>query len=187
MIDNKTLSDIYDRHHKELYVYICGFTGNPESAEDLLHDTFVRLISYSQRYPIDESNIRAFLYRTAQNLCIDLARRRRKLSFSPLSNDLEYVDSKTIEENLEFRELLQKVQSLVETRDPVSRLVFVMRTELAMPYQEIAETLGISVRTAKRKMHALLEYLADSLEKTGFKLMMIILLALLAILFVLYR
>jgi RNA polymerase sigma factor (sigma-70 family) len=186
MIDNKALSDIYDRHNRELFVYICGFTGSPETAEDLLHDAFVRLIRYSQQYPIDESNIRAFLYRTARNLCIDLARRDRKMSFSPLEENLESGGSNTMEDDLEYRELRRKVQSLISDKDPISRSVFLMRTELAMQYQDIAKNLGISERTAKRKMGAMLEYLAESLEKSGFKLMMLILMALLAFLFVIY-
>jgi len=185
MIDNKTLSDIYDRHHHELFVYICGFTRMPEAAEDLLHDAFVRLIDYSRKYPLDEKNIRAFLYTTARNLCIDHARRNRKLDVSPLPENLESGGSAPQDE-LELRELRLKVQSLVDGRDPVSRSVYLMRTELEMPYQEIAEALGISERTAKRKMSSILEYLADSLEKSGFKLLILVLLALLAVLIVLY-
>jgi RNA polymerase sigma factor (sigma-70 family) len=186
MIDNKTLSDIYDRHHHELYVYICGFTRLPEVAEDFLHDAFVRLIRYSQKYPLDPGNIRAFLYRTARNICIDHARRNRKLDISPLNDNLESAGTDP-QEDAELRELRRTVNSLVDDRDQVSRSVYLMRTELEMPYQEIAEALGISERTAKRKMSSMLEYLAESLEKAGFKLFMLILLSLLAILIVVYK
>ncbi len=186
MIDNKTLSDIYDRHHHELFVYICGFTRMPELAEDFLHDAFVRLIRYSQKYPLDPGNIRAFLYRTARNICIDHARRNRRLAISPLPENLE-SGAGAPQEDLELRELRSRVDSLVDARDPESRSVYLMRTELDMPYQEIAEALGISERTAKRKMRSMLEYLADSLEKSGFRLFMLFLLALLAVLIVIYR
>ncbi len=186
MIDNKTLSDIYDRHHHELFVYICGFTRMPEVAEDFLHDAFVRLIRYSQKYPLDPDNIRAFLYRTARNICIDHARRNRKLDISPLKDNIESAGS-VPEDDLELRELRSKVNSLVDDRDQVSRSVYLMRTELEMPFQDIAEALGISERTAKRKMSSMLEYLADSLEKAGFKLFIFFLLSLLAILIVIYK
>lgn len=185
MIDNKTLSDIYDRHHHELFVYICGFTRLPELAEDFLHDAFVRLIRYSQKYPLDPGNIRAFLYRTARNICIDHARRNRKLDFSPLSDNIESTGTDP-QKDAELRDLRRTVNSLVDDRDQISRSVYLMRTELEMPYQEIAKALGISERTAKRKMSSMLEYLAESLEKAGFKLFMLILLSLLAILIVIY-
>jgi RNA polymerase sigma factor (sigma-70 family) len=186
MIDSKTLSDIYDRHHHELFVYICGFTRLPEVAEDFLHDTFVRLIRYSQKYPLDPSNIRAFLYRTARNICIDHARRNRKLDISPLKDTIK-PEGGGLQEELELQELRGKVASLVDSQDQVSRSVYLMRTEMDMPYQEIAKALGISERTAKRKMSSMLEFLAESLEKAGFKLFMLILLSLLAILIVIYK
>lgn len=186
MIDEKTLSDIYDRHHHELFVYILGFTRIPEVAEDYLHDAFVRLIRYSQKYPIDQSNIRAFLYRTARNICIDHARRSRKIDIGPLRDEIVSATADP-EGDAALRELQGNIDALVDSRDQVSRSVYIMKTELDMPYQEIAGTLGISERTAKRKMRSMLEYLAESLEKAGFKLIMFILVALLAILFVIYR
>jgi RNA polymerase sigma factor (sigma-70 family) len=186
MIDNKLLSDIYDRHHHELYIYICGFTRMPELAEDFLHDAFVRLIRYSEKYPLDESNIRAFLYRTARHICIDHARRSRKLAMTPLDDNTESPGTDP-QEAMEMKELRRTVNSLVDARDVESRSVYLMRTELEMPYEEIAGALGISVRTAKRKMRSMVEYLADSLEKAGFKLLVLFMLALMAILIVIYR
>ena len=185
MIDSKTLSDIYDRYHHELFIYICGFTRIPETAEDFLHDAFVRLIRYSQKYPLDPGNIRAFLYRTARNICIDHARRNKKLTISPLSETIESGGG-DIHKDLELKELRARVNSLVDACDETSRSVYLMRTELDMQYQDIAGALGISERTAKRKMSSMLEFLADSLEKAGFRLFMFIVLALLALLFVLY-
>ncbi len=186
MIDNKLLSDIYDRHHHELFIYICGFTRMPELAEDFLHDAFVRLIRYSQKYPLDESNIRAFLYRTARNICIDHARRNRKLEMTVLADNTESPGTGP-QEAVESKELRRTVDSLVDARDSESRSVYLMRTEMKMTYEEIAEALGISVRTTKREMQSMLVYLAESLEKAGFRLLVLFMLALLAILFVIYR
>ena len=184
MIDGTTLGGIYDRHSHELFVYICGFTRDPQAAEDLLHDAFERLIRYSMKYPLDLENVRAFLYRTARNLCIDRSRRRPEREAAVLSENHPSADGGPHDE-LEKRELREKISALVDAKDPLSRSVYLMRTELEQPYEEIAAALGISVRTAKRKMQAMLEYLADSLEKYGYMILLLILLALLAASFVL--
>jgi RNA polymerase sigma factor (sigma-70 family) len=183
MIDGTTLGGLYDRHSRELFVYICGFTRDPQAAEDLLHDTFERLIRYSMKYPLDLGNIRAFLYRTARNLCIDRSRRRPEREASAISDNHPAAGGGPHEE-LERRELREQVRSLVDAKDPLTRSVYLMRTELDRPYEDIAEALGISVRTAKRKMQAMLEYLADALEKLGYTILLLILLALLAASFV---
>jgi RNA polymerase sigma factor (sigma-70 family) len=183
MIDSTTLGGIYDRHSHELFVYICGFTRNPDAAEDLLHDTFERLIRYSMKYPLDLGNIRAFLYRTARNICIDRARRRPERNAAALFDTIPSPDGGPDRE-FEARDIREKVGALVASKDHVSRSVFVMRTEMELPYAEIAVALGISERTAKRKMQAMLEFLADSLEKYGYMILLMILLAWMALSFV---
>jgi RNA polymerase sigma factor (sigma-70 family) len=179
MIDSTTLGGIYDRHSRELFVYICGFTRDPETAEDLLHDTFERLIRYSMKYTLDLGNVRAFLYRTARNLCIDRSRRRPERDATGLPDNLSSA-SRSPHDELVTRDLMERVRALVDGKDPLSRSVYLMRTELELPYADIADALGISVRTAKRKMQAMLEYLADSLQKYGYMILLLILLALLA-------
>ena len=184
MIDNKKLSDIYDRHSRELFVYICGFVRVPETAEDILHDAFVRLMRYSEKYPLDDTNIRAFLYRISRNLCVDHARKSRSVSASPIDETVRSEEA-GVPEELERQELVRTVQELVDRKDTLTRSVYLMRTELDMQYRDIAENLGISERTAKRKMSSMLEYLADSLEKSGFRILIFVLLALCALIFVL--
>lgn len=185
MIDRNTVRDIYDRHARELMVFIRGFVRIQETAEDILHDAFVRMMRYSEHHPLDTGNIRSFLYRTARNLCIDHARRSRRIGFSPITGDLE-SGHREPQEEIEYGELRRKVEELLDRTDPVARSVYLMRTELEMPYRDIAETLRISERTAKRKMSGILEYLAESLEKSGFLLVMIPFLALMALRIVLY-
>lgn len=181
MIDDRTLSDIYDKHARELFVYIYGFVRSRETAEDILHETFVRFMRFSREHILDESNIRAFLYKISRNLCIDHLRKNRKKQEFPLHDTIEYPGSHTAQDDVEYDELRQIVAELVEKKDPVSRSVYIMRTELSLTYEEIAKNLGISERTAKRKMKAMLEYLAESLEKHGYKLLLLILLAFMAL------
>ncbi len=184
MIDNKKLSDIYDRHSRELFIYICGFVRVPETAEDILHDAFVRLMRYSEKYPLDEANLRAFLYRIARNLCVDHARKMRAARMTTIDESIR-SGGMGVPEELEQRDLIRIVEELVERKDALTRSVYLMRTELDMQYREIADNLGISERTAKRKMRSMLEYLADSLEKSGFRILIFVLLALCALIIVL--
>lgn len=186
MIDRKLVQDIYYRHGKELLVYICGFVKIRETAEDLLHDAFVRLIRHSLDHQIDESNLRAFLYRIARNTCIDYLRKNRKKHEAELHEYMVYGRSASVQEDIEYGELKQKVAELVDSKDPVSRSVFIMRTELNMTYDDIAGNLGISERTAQRKMKDMLKFLTESLEKGGFTLLFLIMLAVLLMKIVLY-
>ena len=105
----------------------------------------------------------------------------RKARESQLLDNIEYDGVRNEQEQVEYEELKQRVDRLVDEKDNVSRSVYIMRTELSLSYEEIAENLGISERTAKRKMRAILEYLANSLENSGFKLLFLFFMALIFI------
>lgn len=65
----------YDEHGEQLRAYLSRYTGDAASAEDLVHEAFVRLMTESAagRSPV---HVRAWLYRVALNLATSSARRR---------------------------------------------------------------------------------------------------------------
>ena len=66
---------IYDAHHRELASFIRGIERDPRVAEDVLSETFVRLIEELRRGRMPEQP-RAWLYRVAANLVVDGGRHR---------------------------------------------------------------------------------------------------------------
>jgi RNA polymerase sigma factor (sigma-70 family) len=70
-----TVLDLYDAHHRELASFIRGIERDPRTAEDVLSETFVRLIEEVRRGRTPEQP-RAWLYRVAANLVVDAGRHR---------------------------------------------------------------------------------------------------------------
>jgi len=73
------LAGVYEERRCELYGYLLHLTHEPQAAEDLLQDTFVRLIGEARagRMPRD---VRPWLYRVATNEAIDRGRRGVRLA-----------------------------------------------------------------------------------------------------------
>jgi RNA polymerase sigma factor (sigma-70 family) len=65
---------IYEERRGELYAFLVGMTRDADTAEDVLQDTFLRLVREARagRMPDD---VRPWLYRTAANAAIDRGRR----------------------------------------------------------------------------------------------------------------
>lgn len=168
MIPQETLHDLYDAHNRELFIYILGLVHDHDTAEDLLQDVFVRLIQYSIKKTPDMTNIRAMLFRIARNASIDYLRRKETVRFEPIDSEHTAQREDSAGEALELDDLQRIIAEHLSRFDEVSRSVFTMRVELEYTYGEIAELLGISERTAKRKMKALLVSLSDTLEKDGY-------------------
>lgn len=62
---------LYREHARALYRYVVSFTGSPDVAEDVVQETFIRLM---ERKPTDTA-IRGWLFQVATNLSRDAHRR----------------------------------------------------------------------------------------------------------------
>lgn len=170
MIDPDEITRLYDRHASELMAFIFAHVKSRETAEDLLHDTFINLMRFSSERTIDHSNLRALLYKIARNLSIDYLRREhRRNPHAVFTHSREGAPDNTAE-RLEMDETERAIDRILESADALSRAVFLMRRESGMTYAEIAASMDISERTAKRKMRKTLNLLSEGLKKAGIML-----------------
>ena len=168
MLDGTRLEEIYNSYKVELFVYISRLLQSPDSAEDLLHDCFENLIRYSQKYVLEDRNLRSFLYKTAHNLCINRLKHEKRFPRVELEEDSKIIDDGHITGLVELDELNRTIYELIKNLDELTRSVFVMRKELDMDVEAIAANLGVSERTVRRKLNRALEFLLLSLKKKGF-------------------
>ena len=68
------LASIYEERRGELYAFLVGMTRDAEAAEDVLQDTFLRLVREARAGRMPDE-VRPWLYRTAANAAIDRGRR----------------------------------------------------------------------------------------------------------------
>lgn len=166
MLTENYISDIYDKHAKELLVYAYSFVYSQETAEDIVHDTFVKLIQHSQAHSVSKDNMRALLYKITHNLCIDYLRRYKKIDSRPISNESSGHDDFT--QTVETKDLQNKINDILSSADAKARDVYILKREQNMTFAEIAASLKISERTAKRKLNQILEYIHENLKNSGF-------------------
>ncbi len=170
MFGKEKIRDIYHNLNKELFIYIFKYTGSQEISEDILHDCFVNLIKYSEKYEIKESSVRAFLYKTAHNLCINYLKRSKKFEFSSIDDNpgIDLSNNDNVLHKIHADELNNKIYELLDGVDEVSKSIFIMKKELGRDISEIADYCDVSERTVRRKLAKLLDYLAAELKKTGY-------------------
>jgi len=168
VLDEEKLIALYRRHSRELFVFIVRYTGSHEAAEDILHDCFENLMSYAARYPITDDNLRAFLFTTARNLCVN--RHRSRVRRGPRPLDESAPDRRTAAPDAlsESRELAALIATLVEGLDEPDRSIFLMKKELGLTYPEIARATGHSERTVRRRLSETLDRMRDALHAAGF-------------------
>jgi RNA polymerase sigma-70 factor (ECF subfamily) len=76
--DELALTALYEEHRGEVLGFLIRMTRDREAAEDLLQETFVRLITETRADRMPD-NVRAWLFRVAANAAISRSRRRATL------------------------------------------------------------------------------------------------------------
>jgi RNA polymerase sigma-70 factor (ECF subfamily) len=76
-LDDSAFRAFYQQHGRAVWSYLYRVTGNASQADDVLQEAFCRFLT-APVADLDESEQRAYLFRIAGNLAIDLWRRSRR-------------------------------------------------------------------------------------------------------------
>ena len=74
--DPEVLGELYDRYASQVYAYVYRRVGDPEVAEDLTGEVFMRVVKALHAGQTWHTSFRAWLFRVAHNLVVDHYRRR---------------------------------------------------------------------------------------------------------------
>ena len=150
----------------ELRGYIRRLTRDPAATEDLLHDTFARIIAAEGWREIDSPA--GFAIRTARNVVYDGLRRQQVVSIEFVADVGAFglVDEQADpEETLVARDELRRLRAIVEALPAQQRRVFTLRKVYGMSPLEIAERLGLSVSTVEKHLVKAVRACAEALAR----------------------
>ncbi|MBI1975370.1 MAG: RNA polymerase sigma factor [Parcubacteria group bacterium] len=155
---------LYDYFAPRLYRHALIRTNSPEEAEDITAKTFLKTWEYVKgRQKI--KNIRAFLYKTADNLIIDWYRAKvpvLALSQTRLGEeDIDVVDPQNVEESLIEKFDVSLIKKALAFLKPHEQAILVMRFIDDLTIDEIAEALGKSKGAVAVQSHRALTRLTQ--------------------------
>ncbi len=137
--------ELYARYAHRLYTYCARIMGNRYDAHDVLQETFIRIWQSAQQER-RMSNVPAFLFRIARNVCLNFKRDNR--SAYEFDEEL-HGSSPSPVGAVEQAELFGLLQQAMTQLPLEYREALVLREQLGLAYAEIAELLGITETTAK--------------------------------------
>jgi len=142
------IESLYKRYAPDVRRFVLFLSGDPVMADEITSDTFVS--AWLARERIRQPTLKSYLFAIARNLYRDLQRRReRHAALDERMTDKRVSTQTRMEQTAEVRAVLAALQQLPE----MDRTALLMRALDEMPYEEIAETLGIPVVTAKVKVY----------------------------------
>lgn len=162
---------LLERHQRGVYNFVYRFVNDVELANDLLQETFLRVIKGAPGYS-RKARFTTWMYTIARNQCIDAlrkARYRRTASLDATSPDGEGEgrslmdripgDSEDAHDRTDAAEVGIRIQEAVALLSVEQREVFIMREFRQLQFKEIAAIVGVSENTIKSRMRYALENL----------------------------
>src|SRR5918994_6513610 len=128
-------------------------SGNPQDAEDLTQETFVRVFRSLADYT--PGTFEGWLHRITTNLFLDLVRRRQRIRFDALPDDTERLPGRERSPEQVYADgaFDPDVQAALDALPPDFRAAVVLCDIEGLSYEEIAATLGIKLGTVRSRIH----------------------------------
>ena len=158
--DNRAFDELLARNQQKLYNYIVFVVRDPELANDVFQETFVKVIMRLQEGKYTDSGKFSFWLTTiAHNVIMDTFRQQKSEHIVEASEDndlnkLRRQDLMEMNRENEFvnAQILQDVRHLMDTLPAPQREVVYMRYYQDMSFKEIAEATGVSINTSLGRM-----------------------------------
>jgi len=162
----QAMADLYDRYGRLAYSLILRIVRDPEMAEDLVQETFIRVWSRAQAFDSERGALGPWLLAVARNRAIDYLRsvdgRMARSSY-----ELVEMENPALFANLENRvlmaDLAARIRTAMSTLNGNHRRVIEMAYFDGLSQTEIAEKLGQPLGTVKTWARTALKNLREEL------------------------
>ena len=158
--DNRAFDELLARNQQKLYSYILFVVRDPELANDVFQETFVKVITrlHEGKYT-DSGKFSFWLSKIAHNVIMDTFRQQKSEHIVEASEDNDLNKLRTqdlMEKNRENEyvntQIMMDVRHLMDTLPAPQREVVYMRYYQDMSFKEIAEATGVSINTSLGRM-----------------------------------
>lgn len=148
--DPAALALLFERYGSSVHRTLIRIIGSddPESS-DLLHDTFLRAVEHVRRLQ-NPLALKAWLFGIAVFTAKEWLRARRRMGYpQPAAAEPERP---AVSVSPEAREAVRALYQVLGTFPEDERVVFILRFVEKMEHAELADTLGVSISTVRRRI-----------------------------------
>ncbi len=158
---------IYNTYCHKLHLFVLKYLKQEQDAEGIVQEVFIKI--WETRGKIDiYASFDSFLFTIAYNSTISLLRKRvRETQSREYLMSLQQIDNaEHIIDEMVFKELTVKIQSLLKQLTPRQREIYLLSREEDLNHKEIAEKLNISENTVKNHLVTTLKYLREHIDSS---------------------
>jgi RNA polymerase sigma-70 factor (ECF subfamily) len=157
--DYEAFGKLLDAYQNRVFGFVRRMVPNAEEAADITQEVFIRAFQNFHRFDA-RSSVRTWLFRIAYNLCVD---RARKVDRSPtevslqgtveIDETFDVPDGRWQPDQLAIdAEIAAAIDVAISTMSEKLKTVLLLHDKEDLPYDEIAELVGVPVGTVKSRL-----------------------------------
>lgn len=145
---------LYQQHYARLHGTAYRILGDSQTAEDVVHQVFLKLWETRSRVKISE-NPGGYLSRAVINTALNYLKQHRHLApmETVADRDLAVADRTSNESEERLQAISRQLHTIVDSLPPKCRLIFSLSRYEGLSNQEIADHLGVTKKTVENQLN----------------------------------
>lgn len=153
---SEAFAQVYEEHSRAIYYLALRYLGDPERAEDVTHDVFVKAWRHLAQFR-HEAAWRTWLYRIAINHCRNVASSWAARHLVTQADDAvwELAEARTDSplRVLELKELGERIRATMDRLPEEYRLLLLLVADERLSYEQIAGLTAQTTDAVRGKLH----------------------------------
>jgi RNA polymerase sigma-70 factor (ECF subfamily) len=159
--DRPAFEQLYQRWEGRLYGFALRQLRDAREAEDVLHETFMKILT-TRTVDLDRGSFRAWIYQITRNLCLNRRRDGERRHGPPLPAEPR-AEAPDAQQLLEASETAHALRRATERLSRPLAEVYDLRAA-GLSYQEMAAVLDVPLGTIKSRLHETVARLREELK-----------------------
>jgi len=163
----EALAHFFDLHYKALCFFVEGLIGDKAEAEDIVAECYLKLWKGNRQIE-STHNVKGFLYVSCRNRCMDYFRKLKvktaaqEESFRQLNQQEGQLFYEVVKTDV-MEILARELESLPDLQQKIIKMLYFEQKKT----DEIAQILGLSVKTVRNYKAMAVESMKNSIMKKG--------------------
>lgn len=161
--DRAAYEKLFRQNYAALVRFAKDIVKDKDTAEDLVQEVFVKIWERRQSIEI-KTSVNAYLYMAVKNHCFNKLKAEQRHAYMDegLADDLRFSGNDT-DKDSDTIDLHQHINNALDKLPPRCALIFKMSRFEYKTYQEIADSLELSIKTVENQMGKALQLMRANL------------------------
>jgi RNA polymerase sigma factor (sigma-70 family) len=164
--NKQAYAHIINKYKNQLYATILRMTKNPQDAQDLVQESFIKVYRELHKYG-SKGSFSGWLYRVAINHCMDEFRKKR-YQINQLAVDDVIIENPNHPEVIFLKkEKNRQLEKLIAALPEDERMMILLKYANEQSYEEISELMAVPISTVRNKLHRAKKKLRETVKNEG--------------------